>query len=106
MPLTRPRFTVRRLMAAVAVAAVLMMLVNRHNELEAEADYHDRHVQQVFSGNSEGFRRMCIRNDYHGRLAWKYRLAAWLPFLPVLPDPPQPSELPRRNRDGVTDGIC
>ena len=94
MTLPRPRFTVRRLMAAVAAAAVLMARVNRHKEFEAEADDQDRHIEQVFSGNREDFRRMLIGNDYHGRLARKYRIAAWLPFLPVLPDPPRPSELP------------
>jgi hypothetical protein len=93
MRMPRVRFTVRGMMVAVAVVAVTIGAERRSSAFRAAAHYH---ATQVGCGlcpydkgdpELEGWLR---RRGYHVRMRQKYRLAMWLPVLPVAPDPPAP----------------
>lgn len=104
--LPRVRFTVRRLMVVVAVAAVAIggaAWVVRVGRLAS--DYrrlHARHSSEVQRYHEEASKALRSRNgrdryvlasrlaDYHARLESKYGHAAHNPWLPVDPDPPPP----------------
>ena len=85
MRLPRPRFTVRRLMVAVAIVATVMapgaILWRRSADLARRGREHDRRAAECASTYLSG---------YHERLAEKYATAARRPWLPVEPDPPEP----------------
>src|SRR4051794_9969645 len=113
MKLTRPRLTVRRMMIAVALVALLIYggMVRRHRlNLAAMcqiADLGVRHtgasyrledgietLRTVKTGSPaltpaevEGRSR---RSAYWVALGRKYERAALIPWLPVPPDPPEP----------------
>jgi hypothetical protein len=106
MRFPRMRFTVRRLMIAVAVLGTSLggfaYLERRCQEFQALAQYHD-HEHGL--GSALGLDGICrainIRGEvvpaaldnWHTELAEKYRHAAQVPWLAVEPDPPRP-ELP------------
>jgi hypothetical protein len=104
MRLPRVRFTVRRMMAAVAIAAALLgplVYLKRRSDrfwtihLEqaalaqglrnslARMNQRERSDGAVWMGPME-------RSNYHKRLSMKYREAALRPWLPIEPDPPKP----------------
>jgi len=114
MPFPRPRFTVRRLMVAVAIAAVglaslnpiLLRLRKRSAEFANIADLHNM-ISNVYTlGTPPPGGSWCEHSQpcslpacksmyaksriYYAGLSRKYEFAARYPFLPLLPDPPEP----------------
>ena len=95
MPVPRPRFTVRRLMIAVAVVAVLLeigaevgaVLKRRESHFGLEGGEHRFAECMSGPGLAGNHPRQAA---YYGRMAVKYEWAARYPFLPVWPDPPEP----------------
>ena len=99
------RLTVRRLMVAVAIVAVVIGIVT---ELDRRRERYTRLARQHSvvrdelhkflvvvppSGSLEFFgdrRAIAELVGYHGRLKAKYEEAARHPWLPVEPDPPEP----------------
>jgi hypothetical protein len=81
----RPRFTVRRLMVAIAVIAVLLAAVLCLN---------DRRRRFALLANDHGLKAIeeikAKRPSRHRELYEKYIYAAHHPWLPVAPDPPEP----------------
>jgi hypothetical protein len=106
MKLPSPRFTVRRLMIAVAVVGLLAgigkNLSRRSMRFKEIAQGHrdETHVfrcgmvniDELDSRVREAFRQEDIRVDFHARMAEKYERAARYPWLPVEPDPPDQPE--------------
>jgi hypothetical protein len=89
MRLPRPRFTVRRLMVAVAIIAVATytgLVVWRIVTYSVRADAHARHLN---SGHSFKYDSTDLIR-WHERMRFKYENAARNPWLPVGPDPPEP----------------
>ncbi len=91
---TRVRFTVRRLMVAVAIIALIlwsmrMYQLSREYRIRAE-DYrshgHNAAVIYYRTNRSWGYRL----RDHYWRLSEKYDRAARYPWLRVAPDPPEP----------------
>jgi hypothetical protein len=96
MRLPRLRFTVRRMMVAVAVVGILLgtMTVRRGHSLRL-ATYHQGQVKRLYDqyGEAENFfGRASGGILWHSELQWKYERAARYPWLPVEPDPPEPEE--------------
>ncbi len=109
----RFRFTVRRMMVAVAIAAFMLaggeLLRRRNAYLEkAENFRHDivppsgwdmgggtlseeefRKQLAAFQAEGEAIRRT-PRSRHYQAMARKYERAARYPWLPVAPDPPEP----------------
>jgi hypothetical protein len=88
MRLLRPRFTVRRLMVAVAVVGVVLGIGSdldrrRRRFLDLRSYYREKAVI-----HSECWTRIVSMRDYY--LSRKYERAARYPWLPVAPDPPEP----------------
>ena len=101
MPLPRVRFTVRRMMVAVAAVAILLgaalTLRGRQRWFRELRREHQTRALLEFevplkNGTIPRERRgHAIRlRDWHWRLVEKYRRATRYPFLPVAPDPPEP----------------
>ena len=116
----RVRFTVRRLMVATAIVAVIfrgIQLRRRSVDYAANARYYEmredsakalhRYTAMLFPGRPvESIRRfefglvgitterdgahLVKIEEYYGRKAALYRRAARYPWLPVAPDPPEP----------------
>jgi hypothetical protein len=109
----RVRFTVRRVMVAVAVAAVILgteRLAKRRAEYGRQAEHHEATLGILALVRGEGVYPYCglgitgipLRYDaetaplharcvsYHTRMMRKYRRAMWLPWLAAGPDPPLP----------------
>ena len=89
---TRPRLTVRRLMALVIVVAIAFALESRAQRFRIRAQHHQ--VSSMFvdlswtpDTNSIPLPPL-IR--HHEAMAAKYEHAARYPWLPVEPDPPEP----------------
>lgn len=85
------RFTVRRMMIAVAVVAVVCGLAIRRRNFLAIAGRHDIIACPAATCPPEQMLRIMRHNEYNQAMCRKYRRAAWLPFLPVMPDPPRPN---------------
>ncbi len=87
MPLPRVRFTVRRQMVAVAVAASFFALARLRSLTQI---YHERceghYIAQLHSEASGDARSAA----YHASMLRKYQRAADRPWLSVGPDPPEP----------------
>jgi hypothetical protein len=89
MRLPRPRFTVRRLMVAVAITAVAIYMGLVAWRIETYAMRADAHARHLNSGHS-------FKHDstdliqWHERMRLKYENAARNSWLPVAPDPPEP----------------
>jgi hypothetical protein len=91
MTMTRPHFTLRRLMAAVAIVGMLLgtvaWMVRRAARFRAEAD---RHREAWFMNIDRYGHSTSPLGSYHQEIEAKYRRAAGEPWLPVAPDPPEP----------------
>jgi hypothetical protein len=77
----RVRLTVRALTIVVAVAALLtggFVLARRSAHYRREALYHSRAAARAAGAN----------DDYRERLVKKYERAAYQPWFPLDPDPP------------------
>ena len=77
----RVRLTVRALTIVVAIAALLtggFVLARRSAHYRREALYHSRAAAGAAGA----------KGDYHDRLVKKYKRAAYRPWFPVDPDPP------------------
>jgi hypothetical protein len=108
----RVRFTVRRLMVAVAIVALAFGVGTmrwRQLTLRAKADHHER-IEREQGGKQRAIEDLAraantpelaaqMRGDkavhariegYHARLKEKYRQLSARPWLPVAPDPPEP----------------
>jgi hypothetical protein len=81
MPLPRARFTVRRMMVAVAVSGVASVWWAKQGE-RRRAEFLDASANHALFSVGRG--------DYHDRMSAKYERAADFPWLPVWPDPPHP----------------
>jgi hypothetical protein len=103
MILPHARFTVRRLMIAVAVFALLlgaMALRQRRSHFQALADYHAFQARHIRSSHGSMIQPSgayvhiplgsSSRAEYHKDMGGKYGYAASHPWLPVEPDPPVP----------------
>jgi hypothetical protein len=97
MRLTRPQFTVRRLLIGVAITAVALGVPpwsrRRGESFRQRAIYHAEESEGgwVDGGLTKAqIDRIQSRLAYHGMMAVKYRWAARYPWLPVAPDPPLP----------------
>jgi len=94
-----PRFRIRTLMIAVAVVAGSLVSIPRayeHNRqcMQKAAFYGMRHGQGVAARQAAGGRLLDKADD--AGVEWfefmerKYRRAAWMPWLLLWPDPPDP----------------
>ena len=99
MRLLRVRFTVQRIMLAVAIVAVLLgglRLWWLSADYRALAEVHHQKAEEVVRGTYAGpggFYHVewpSPNKEYHLRLKAKYERAASRPWLPVEPDPPEP----------------
>jgi hypothetical protein len=98
MRLPRVRFTVRQMMVAVAVVAMLFGGVQgmkrRQERLSSLARHHG--VKMLEGGSlsmvlsQEHGRYFFAKRVWHERMHRKYRLAAARPWRHVEPDPPEP----------------
>jgi hypothetical protein len=80
MKLPRVRFTVRRMMVAVAVLALAVGWWKQGERRRAR--FRALAIVHLIEANEP--------TDYHGRTAVKYMWATRYPWLPVAPDPPEP----------------
>jgi hypothetical protein len=111
MRLPRVRFTVRRMMVAVAIVALLAGVgraYHRHvrfKEIAFEHDFkaHPFHCGMAIPDESniaewkewrERRNRESKMETYHAQMFDKYERAARLPWLFVEPDPPEPKCIP------------
>ncbi len=102
MPLPRVRFTVRWMMAAVAILGVTLGFYawsRRRSEAFAIRWIHhygkatDSGIELVKTGRMGDAARAAMlrrRMDWHCDMWQKYGHAARYPWLPVPPDPPEP----------------
>ncbi len=99
MPLPRVRFTVRRMMVAVAVVAVVLFFAielprmsRRARLYDLKARLNERNIvlYEHWRPDQPGFEVARARAGWCRNLAAKYRHAARHPFLPVAADPPEP----------------
>jgi hypothetical protein len=88
-----PRFTVRRLMVAVAIiGSALGITIERRERFRWIAVHHRAAVPQHIPGimplgmEDKDWRLI----EWHESMARKYEHAARYPWLPVAPDPPEP----------------
>ncbi len=95
--MARFRFTVRRMMVAVAIAgAVLGVIIGRQDRFRKIAAHHRAEFNNVsrmpmimFAGSSDD--PVMLRLEWHELMRLKYERAARQPWLPVAPDPPEPN---------------
>ncbi len=105
MRLPRVRFTVRRMMVAVAIVALLlawMQMQKRMVELRKSYEFQsalhggEEVVEREgglfirFRGGRREVKPNARRAAYHAAMRRKYERAARYPWLPVAPDPPMP----------------
>jgi len=90
MTLPRPRFTVRRLMVAVAIVAVVLRMgqLSLHYR-ERSLHFYGRAYAPVYA-ESANQARLAARIKRDLDLSNKYWRAMWLPFLPLPTDLPEP----------------
>lgn len=95
MRLPRVRFTVRRMMVAVAAIAILcgaMMLAERRVRFGRIAEHHRLNARDYTFDKEEGMYMADPGSYWHKVLHEKYRRAASRPWLSVEPDPPWPDQ--------------
>lgn len=91
------RFTVRRLMVAVAIVGVVLAiwvgLERRRARFERLFSYHNGLTGPAYRRSFDPFRPgfRTAKGRWHHELSQKYGLAARNPWLPVAPDPPEPN---------------
>jgi hypothetical protein len=87
MRMPRLRFTIRRMMVAVAIVAVGLWLHRRSAHFWVTAFDHSRMVQQGMGPltGMEGW-KMTPKGRYHHDMTLKYERAARYPWLPVITD--------------------
>ena len=99
MRLPHMRFTIRRSMVAVAIAALILVTALWVVEMRRlSSSFHQRYVSYSLSGTrieggpKKGWVRPppSAREVWLARMAEKYRVASLYPWLPVAPDPPEP----------------
>ena len=96
MKLPRPRFTVRRLMVAVAIVAFLAFVAGLAIEGKRRADEYGREADRIgaelmrLGQYKQDLPSVQARQARLGKLFLKYSRAARYPWLPVAPDPPEP----------------
>jgi Tfp pilus assembly protein PilE len=107
MRLPQSRFTIRRMMVAVAIVACLLAAAmayrsyegnRRIAKFEARANYHAmmdlmtrvERYGPTGAGYNDHIHVRTPRNDFHILMHKKYERAALNPWLPVAPDPPEP----------------
>ncbi len=94
MRLPRPRFTVRRLMVAVAIVELIAgVLLDRGRRFREMVDRHwklwlENPACVVDSRIPDEVQAR--RSEYDRAMGEKYEHAARYPWLPVAPDPPEP----------------
>jgi hypothetical protein len=97
MKIPRVRFTMRRMMAAVAIMAIVLgVTIERHNRFRKIAVHHRAEFVRVarrgplvlFAGSSDD--PVMLRLEWHVSIISKHEHASRYPFLPVAPDPPEP----------------
>jgi hypothetical protein len=90
MRLPRWRFSVRRLLAVVAVLGLILggidTIRRRGSHFQILSAYHWNKCPSRFGGYDSP------HYQWHSSLAKKYRLAASRPWLPVAADPPAPAD--------------
>jgi hypothetical protein len=92
----RPRFTVRRLMIAVAIVGVVLgVTIERHSRFRKIEAHHQAEFQRIASeipmfAVNESYDPLWRRLDWHERMRLKYARATYYPWLPVAPDRPEP----------------
>jgi hypothetical protein len=99
MRLHRLRFTVRRLMVAVAAVGLALGLCatcrSRSQQYYALMMSHKSRAMELID-NAQPGTDAAARRRFHTRITWhevmyaKYKHAARYPWLPVAPDPPEP----------------
>ncbi len=110
MPLPRVRFTVRRLMVAVAVVGLALWLGKglirhwRYRSLAAAYATKESLARRLSTGDvtatsstlfatrpgEQPVTSVMANRDYYAAMREKYERAARSPWLPVAPDPPEP----------------
>jgi hypothetical protein len=91
MRLPRPRFTIRRMMVAVAIIAVLLARTVIEQRKEKYFNISMRHFDKVVQVETGYMPEPAIGwVKYHRQLGDKYYAAHNRPWLPVGPDPPEP----------------
>jgi hypothetical protein len=101
------RITIARMMAAVAIIALLLgaVAILRHRaHFQRLADFHAQAARQIrperggIIGPDGAYTHLALADprfaNYHQDMAGKYQRAARKPWLPVAPDPPEPKPLP------------
>ncbi len=88
MRIPRVRFTVRRLMVAVAVVACIFWVIERRRRFLIIVDSHRTPDARFLRHRGANYELRLIR--WHDEMQVKYEFAAAHPFLPVAPDPPEP----------------
>jgi hypothetical protein len=91
------RFTVRRLMVAVAIIGSALgitgITIERHERFRWIAVHHrdvvPKHIPRIRSSGMEDKHWGLI--EWHESVARNYEHAARYPWLPVAPDPPEPN---------------
>ena len=94
MRLPRVRFTVRRMMVAVAIMGIAFGMIDRHYRFKKMANHHLSELRCLDIEQSLDIKRpspfFLALVDYHASLSKKYAKAARYPWLLVGPDPPEP----------------
>jgi hypothetical protein len=102
MRLPRVRFTIRRLMLAVAVVALLVGMaiesewrrVRFHKLVQfywwKQANPHFPYLSATYEDWESITRRLPRLGPYYAAMRAKYEFAERYPWLPVAPDPPEP----------------
>jgi hypothetical protein len=89
--LPRPRFTVRRMLIAVAVAGLVFSLGREELRLHRMRTYHARAIKRMhimMSLIAEPGKEQIA--EFHESMALKCQTATVNPWLPVPVDPPEP----------------
>jgi hypothetical protein len=96
MKLPKPRFTVRRLMVAVAIAATTLGMAqwmarraSRFGQLASDYCHQAELNEQMWAVGNRTY-PLDVWAGHQRRLQHKYEHAARRPWLPVAPDPPEP----------------
>jgi hypothetical protein len=93
LPRFTPRFTVRRLMVAVAIVGIVLgVTIERRDRFRRIAVHHRAEFQKLASRMKAGSHEESdwLPIEWHESLARKYKRAACYPWLPVATDPPEP----------------